>query len=128
VRLLIDGQDRFQAEATDVLRAGLADAAWVTVDNTGARHKAQNGFCTQIGNDRFAWFGTTGSAVSRRRIHLFVAKVAITALFGVGFVVLPGFPLLRSMALLYSWQSLFAAVIALFQRQRVDATILTGIG
>ncbi|MDR2983957.1 MAG: transposase [Nocardiopsaceae bacterium] len=61
VRLLIDGQDRFRAEAKDVLRAGLADAAWVTVDDTGARHKAQNGFCTQIGNDRFAWFGTTGS-------------------------------------------------------------------
>ena len=61
VRLLIEGQDRFQAEAKDVLRAGLADAAWVTVDDTGARHKAQNGFCTQIGNDLFAWFGTTGS-------------------------------------------------------------------
>jgi len=61
VRLLIDGQDRFQAEAQDVLRAGLATAAWVTVDDTGARHKAKNGFCTHIGNDRFAWFCTTGS-------------------------------------------------------------------
>jgi hypothetical protein len=36
-------------------------AAWITVDDTGARHKATNGFCTQIGNARFAWFGTTGS-------------------------------------------------------------------
>jgi Transposase IS66 family len=44
-----------------VLRAGLATAPWVTVDDTGARHKAKNGFCTQIGNNRFAWFGTTGS-------------------------------------------------------------------
>jgi hypothetical protein len=61
VRLLIDRQDRFRAEARDVLRAGLATAPWVTVDDTGARHKAKNGFCTQIGNDRFAWFGTTGS-------------------------------------------------------------------
>jgi hypothetical protein len=33
----------------------------ITVDDTGARHKATNGFCTQIGNDDFAWFGTTGS-------------------------------------------------------------------
>jgi hypothetical protein len=31
------------------------------VDDTGARHKATNGFCTQIGNAHFAWFGTTGS-------------------------------------------------------------------
>ena len=26
--------------------------------DTGARHKVANGFCTQIGNDRFTWFGT----------------------------------------------------------------------
>lgn len=61
VRLLIDRQERFLDEAQDVLRAGLASARWVTVDDTGARHKARNGFCTHIGNDRFAWFGTTGS-------------------------------------------------------------------
>ena len=61
VRLLIDRQDRFLGEAREVLRAGLETAAWVTVDDTGARHKARNGFCTQIGNDHFAWFGTTGS-------------------------------------------------------------------
>ena len=44
-----------------MLRAGLTNAAWITVDDTGARHKAKNGFCTQIGNAQFAWFGTTGS-------------------------------------------------------------------
>jgi hypothetical protein len=61
VRLLIESQDSFLAEARDVLRAGLSSAAWITVDDTGARHKASNGFCTQIGNASFAWFGTTGS-------------------------------------------------------------------
>ena len=61
VRLLIDRQDSFLSEAQEVLRAGLASARWVTVDDTGARVKAKNGFCTQIGNDRFTWFGTTGS-------------------------------------------------------------------
>ena len=30
-------------------------------DDTGARHKATNGFCTQIGNDRFTWFVTRSS-------------------------------------------------------------------
>jgi hypothetical protein len=59
VRLLIAGQDGFLAENRDVLRAGLSSAAWVTVDDTGARHKAANGVCTQIGNAHFAWFGTT---------------------------------------------------------------------
>jgi hypothetical protein len=61
MRLLIHGQQGFLDEARDVLRAGLAQAAWITVDDTGARHKAANGTCTQIGNDHFAWFGTTAS-------------------------------------------------------------------
>src|SRR5437016_11823014 len=61
VRLLIAGQDGFLAEARDVLRAGLSSAAWITADDTGARHKTTNGFCTQIGNAHFTWFGTTAS-------------------------------------------------------------------
>jgi hypothetical protein len=61
VRLLIGRQGRFLDEAREVLRAGLETAAWVTVDDTGARHKAANRYCTQIGNDHFTWFGTTGS-------------------------------------------------------------------
>jgi hypothetical protein len=61
VRLLIDAQDGFLTEARDVLRAGLSSATWITVDDTGARHKATNGFCTQIGNAHFTWFGTTAS-------------------------------------------------------------------
>jgi hypothetical protein len=66
VRLLIAGQDGFLAESRAVLRAGLASAAWITVDDTGARHKAANGFCTQIGNAHFTWFGTT---VSKSRLN-----------------------------------------------------------
>src|ERR1700752_2401929 len=61
MRLLIADQDSFLDEARDVLRAGLSSADWITVDDTGARHRATNGFCTQIGNDHFTWFGTTGS-------------------------------------------------------------------
>src|SRR5215472_9854841 len=54
-------QDEFLTEAREVLRAGLSSADWITVDDTGARHKATSGFCTQIGNEHFAWFGTTDS-------------------------------------------------------------------
>ena len=46
-----------------MLRAGLETADWITVDDTGARHHGANGVCTQIGNDTFAWFGTTGSKI-----------------------------------------------------------------
>jgi hypothetical protein len=68
VRLLTAGQDGFLAEARDVLWAGLTSAACITVDDTGARHKETNGFCTQIGNAPFAWFGTTGSKNSARNL------------------------------------------------------------
>jgi len=61
VRLLNRGQDAFLAEAREVLRAGLATAGWVSVDDTGARHKHRNAVCTQLGDDRFAAFATTGS-------------------------------------------------------------------
>jgi transposase len=61
MRLLIAGQDSFLAENREVLRAGLQTAAWISVDDTGARHHGANGVCTQIGNDHFAWFGTTKS-------------------------------------------------------------------
>ena len=61
MRLLIAGQQDFLAEARDVLRAGLESAPWITVDDTGARHRAKNGVCTQIGTAHFAYFATTAS-------------------------------------------------------------------
>src|SRR4029077_3252933 len=70
VRLLIAKQDRFLDEAREVLRAGLSSAAWITADDTSARHKAVNGVCTQIGNDRFTWFGTTASKSRRNFLEL----------------------------------------------------------
>ena len=54
VRLPIAGQATFLDEANAVLRTGLQTASWITVDDTGARHKARNGFCTHIGNGRSA--------------------------------------------------------------------------
>jgi hypothetical protein len=77
VRLHIAGQDAFLAEAREVLRTRSQAASpaaalphlGITVDDTGARHKAQNGVCTQLGNDirrgkaaaDFTSFVTTGS-------------------------------------------------------------------
>jgi hemerythrin len=61
VRFLIEDKDDFMVEARDVLRAGLGNADWISVDDTGARHKGRNGYCTQIGNDRFTFFATTTS-------------------------------------------------------------------
>jgi Transposase IS66 family len=61
VRLSTSGQDLFLDETRDVLRAGLETSRWISVDDTGARHKGKNVTCTQIGNDHFTWFGTSAS-------------------------------------------------------------------
>jgi hypothetical protein len=64
VRLLTAGHEPFVDEAREVLRAGLETAAWISVDDTGARHRGANAICTQVGNDHFAWFAT-GASKSR---------------------------------------------------------------
>jgi len=69
-RLLTDQQESFTAEAQDVLRAGLETSPFVSVDDTGARHKAKNGYCTQIGNDWFTWFGTRTSKIRVNALEL----------------------------------------------------------
>ena len=61
VRLLTSRLDDLIAEDREVLRAGLATARWVTVDDTAARHAGRDGVTTQIGGDRFTAFRTGGS-------------------------------------------------------------------
>jgi hypothetical protein len=65
VRLLAEPLAGFVAEDQEVLRAGLATARWITVDDTAARHARKDGFTTQIGDDRFAVF-RTGTSKSRK--------------------------------------------------------------
>ena len=64
VRLISEGLEAFAAEDRDVLRAGLATARWITVDDTGARHANRDGYTTQIGDHRFTAF-RTGRSKSR---------------------------------------------------------------
>ena len=64
VRMLTGSLDDLVAEDQEVLRAGLATARWITVDDTAARHSRQDGFTTQVGDERFAVF-RTGPSKSR---------------------------------------------------------------
>jgi hypothetical protein len=66
VRFLSQGLEDLVAEDQDVFKAGLETGAWITVDDTSARHANQDEFTTQFGDDRFAVF-RTGPTKSRRR-------------------------------------------------------------
>ena len=63
VRLLTAKLERFRAEDEAVLRAGLG-GAYITVDDTGARHAGKSGYTTQIGSHNFTTF-RTGPSKSR---------------------------------------------------------------
>jgi Transposase IS66 family len=63
-RLPTSRLDDLIAEDREVLRAGLATARWVTVDDTAARHARAAGVTTQIGDDRSTAF-RTGASKSR---------------------------------------------------------------
>src|SRR3954463_47888 len=60
-RILTEGKDAFHREKDQLLPAALEVSPFVQVDDTGARHRGRNGYCTQIGNDLFASFESTGS-------------------------------------------------------------------
>ena len=70
VRLLTARAAAFVDEAAAVLRAGLATARWLTVDDTGARHRAQNGVTAQIGDERFTFFATRSSKGRRNFLEV----------------------------------------------------------
>jgi hypothetical protein len=59
--LLSADKENFHNEKDDLLVAGLEVSPFITVDDSGARHKGKNGYVTQIGNDLFAWFASTDS-------------------------------------------------------------------
>lgn len=61
LRLLNAGQEVFIEEARAILRAGLTSAAWISVDDTAARHRLRNGVSTQVGNQHFSYFATSFS-------------------------------------------------------------------
>ena len=59
--ILIENKEVFHKEKEGILLTGLKISNHINVDDTGARHKGNNGYCTHIGNEYFAWFETTQS-------------------------------------------------------------------
>lgn len=59
--ILIENKDSFHEEKLGILQSGLKVSPYVQVDDTGSRHDGKTGYCTQLGNELFAWFQSTGS-------------------------------------------------------------------
>jgi hypothetical protein len=67
-RIITSGKDKFHREKDEILKVGLKVSRHIHVDDTGARHQGQNGYCTHIGNEWFAWFKSTNS---KSRVNFF---------------------------------------------------------
>jgi len=59
--ILTEDNGLFHQEKDEILQSGLKVSSYIQVDDTGARHNGKNGYCTQIGNEFFAWFQSTDS-------------------------------------------------------------------
>jgi len=60
-RILTERKDIFHEEKEELLAAALTVSSYIGTDDTGARHRGKNGYCTALGNDLFAYFESTNS-------------------------------------------------------------------
>lgn len=58
-RILTENKESFHQEKAEILAAGLTASSYIGTDDTGARHRGKNGYCTALGNDLFAYFEST---------------------------------------------------------------------
>lgn len=59
--LLNNANDVYHKEKEDIFETGKFISAYLQMDDTGARHKGYQGYCTYIGNEFFAYFKSTES-------------------------------------------------------------------
>lgn len=59
--LLMGEAKSYREQSEAILSAGLQEAPYIRVDDTGAKHRHQNGYCTHIGGQYFAYYKSTTS-------------------------------------------------------------------
>lgn len=68
--ILTENKESFHQEKGEILAAGLVESSYIGTDDTGARHRGKNGYCTAIGNDLFAYFESTDTKSRLNFLHV----------------------------------------------------------
>jgi hypothetical protein len=69
-RILTENHEIFHQEKDEIRAAGLAASSFIGTDDTGARHRGRNGYCTVIGNDLFAYFESSDHKSRLNFLHV----------------------------------------------------------
>ena len=59
--ILMSESEKYQQASEEILTAGIEEAPYIRVDDTGAKHQHKNNYCTHIGGEYFAYYKTTVS-------------------------------------------------------------------
>lgn len=59
--ILLEEADAYSKVSEEILTAGLVEAPYTRVDDTGEKHQYQSVYCTHIGGEYFAYYKTTSS-------------------------------------------------------------------
>ena len=70
--ILLKEADGFANISEAILQAGLNEAPYIRTDDTGARHKHKNGYCTHVGGEYFAYYKTTFSKSRMNFLRIFL--------------------------------------------------------
>ena len=70
--ILLEEADGFENVSEAILQAGLNEASYIRTDDTGARHKHRNGYCTHVGGKYFAYYKTTFSKSRMNFLRIFL--------------------------------------------------------
>jgi hypothetical protein len=59
--ILMHESESFSALSEQILSVGLKEAEYIETDDTGAKHRNKNGYCTYIGGEHFSYYKSTPS-------------------------------------------------------------------
>jgi hypothetical protein len=59
--ILMNESESFSALSEKILSVGLKEAEYIETDDTGAKHRNKNGYCTYIGGQHFSYYKSTPS-------------------------------------------------------------------
>ncbi len=70
--ILMNETESFSALSEKILSVGLKEAEYIETDDTSAKHRNKNGYCTYIGGQHFSYYKSTPSKSRENFLNIFL--------------------------------------------------------